>query len=108
MRISHLYDVEISLMQPNNSSEFPSDLDTFIGKQMLFKVEVTDGNLLHNWRNYAVKRTTADVEIIQRFMTLHNIKGIEYEVDTDVPSHLLAIGGSVPPEVNKFFNDTHF
>lgn len=60
--------------QPNYSSDYPSDLDSFVGKQMLFKVEVSDGNLLHNWHNYAVKRTTADEDIINRFAVLHNIK----------------------------------
>jgi len=65
-------------MQPNNSSDYPSDLDSFVGKQMLFKVEVSDGNLLHNWRNYAVKRTTADEDVINRFVVFHNIK-VYYE-----------------------------
>jgi len=45
-----------------------------MGKEMLFKVEITDGNLLHGWRNYAVKRTSDDVDLIKRFKTLHNIK----------------------------------
>lgn len=63
--------------QPNYSSDYPSDLDSFVGKQMLFKVEVSDGNLLHNWHNYAVKRTTADEDIINRFAVLHNIKTLE-------------------------------
>jgi len=44
--------------QPNNAKDYPAELDLFIGKQMLFKVEVTEANLLHNWRSYAVKRTT--------------------------------------------------
>lgn len=39
---------------------------------MLFKVEITDGNLLHGWRNYSVKRTYDDVDLIGRFKVLHN------------------------------------
>jgi len=65
-------------MQPNNSSDYPSDLDCFVGKQMLFKVEVSDGNLLHNWRNYVVKRTTDDEDVINRFVVFDNIK-VYYE-----------------------------
>jgi hypothetical protein len=42
-------------MQHNNVADFPSELDIFYGKQMLFKVEVADGNLIHNWRSYALK-----------------------------------------------------
>lgn len=60
--------------QPNNSSDYPSDFDSFVGKQMLFEVEVSDGNILHNWRNYAVKRTTADEDVINRVAVFHNIK----------------------------------
>lgn len=40
-------------LQPNNVVDCPAELDVFMGNEMLFKVEVTDGNLLHNWRNYA-------------------------------------------------------
>ncbi|XP_039691020.1 probable cyclic nucleotide-gated ion channel 20, chloroplastic isoform X2 [Medicago truncatula] len=32
----------------NNASDFPSELDIFYGKHMLFKVEVAEGNLIHN------------------------------------------------------------
>lgn len=39
---------------------------------MLFKVEIMDGNLLHGWRNYPVKRTSDDVDLIGRFKVLHN------------------------------------
>lgn len=67
--------------QPNNAKDYPAELDLFIGKQMLFKVEVTEANLLHNWRNYAVKRTTDDADIINRFKILHKIKDFEDEAD---------------------------
>jgi hypothetical protein len=40
---------------------------------MLFKVEVTDGSLHLNWRNYVVKRAADDVEVIKQFMVLHKI-----------------------------------
>jgi hypothetical protein len=41
---------------------------------MLFKVEVGDGNLLHGWRNYSVKRTSDDKDLIERFKTLNNVQ----------------------------------
>lgn len=41
---------------------------------MLFKVEFTDGNLKHNWRNYAVKRSSDDANLITQFVTVHKIK----------------------------------
>jgi len=61
-------------MQVNINKQYPSELDAFIGKEMLFKVEITYGNLLHSWRNYAIKRTSDDANLIGRFKTLHNVK----------------------------------
>jgi hypothetical protein len=63
----------------NNQGDYPSDLNVFIGKEMLFKVEVTDGNLAHGWRNYSVKRSSDDVDLIGRFKVLHNAKVEESE-----------------------------
>jgi len=60
--------------QNNNNSGYPSALEIFIGKHMLFKVEITDGNLKHNWRNYTVKRTSNDPDLIKKFVDLHKIK----------------------------------
>jgi hypothetical protein len=47
-----------------------------VGKNMLFKVEITNGNLLHNWRNYGVKRTSDDADLIQLFIKKYNVKVI--------------------------------
>ncbi|KEH37509.1 transmembrane protein, putative [Medicago truncatula] len=58
----------------NNAADFPSELDIFYGKHMLFKVEVADGNLIHNWRSYDVKRISDDGDMTKRFMVPHNIK----------------------------------
>jgi hypothetical protein len=38
---------------------------------MLFKVDVTDANLLRNCRTYTVRKMTEDEEIIERFMSHH-------------------------------------
>lgn len=54
-------------------------------------------NLLHNWRNYVVKRTTDDADIIKRFKILHNIKIYEEE-EADRHDVMLAIGENVTPE----------
>jgi hypothetical protein len=51
---------------------------------MLFKVEITDGNLMHNWRNYAVKRTSDDSNLMNQFVTLHNITMVKSPADLDV------------------------
>jgi hypothetical protein len=61
------------ILQSNNSTDYAVELDIFVGKQMLFKVEVTDGSLLLNWHNYAVKRAADDAEVIKQFMVLHKI-----------------------------------
>jgi hypothetical protein len=43
---------------------------------MLFKVEITEGNLRHNWRNYGVKRTSDDGELIAKFIKQYDLKVI--------------------------------
>lgn len=62
--------------QASNSLGCPSELDVLVGKKMLFKVEVTDGNLHHSWRNYGVKRTLDDSELIKQFMMRHKLNAI--------------------------------
>ncbi|GAU43970.1 hypothetical protein TSUD_283970 [Trifolium subterraneum] len=64
----------------HNSGPYPSDLDVFVDKRMLFKVEVTDANLYRNWRGYTVKKVTSDEDIINSFMSLH---GISFAGDGD-------------------------
>ncbi|KAK2352282.1 replication protein A 70 kDa DNA-binding subunit [Trifolium repens] len=56
-----------------NSGAYPHELNVFVNKRMLFKVEVTDANLFRNWRGYAVKKLSSDEEIINRFTTLYGI-----------------------------------
>lgn len=40
---------------------------------MLFKVEVSDGNVNRKWRNYGVKKATDDVEIIDEFIKKYSL-----------------------------------
>lgn len=46
----------------------------FLDKQTLFKVEVSIGNMNYKWRNYAVKKATAEDYIIEQFISKHNLK----------------------------------
>ncbi|KAK2423169.1 replication protein A 70 kDa DNA-binding subunit [Trifolium repens] len=55
------------------SNAYPQELDTFVDKRILFKVEVTDANLYRNWRGYTVKKLSFDDDIINRFTALHGI-----------------------------------
>lgn len=61
-------------LQASNSLGYPKELELLVGKQMLFKVEITDWNLVHNWQNYGVKRTSDDADLIKMFIEKHNIK----------------------------------
>jgi len=56
------------------TGEYPADFDVLLDKQILFKVEVSKGNVNYRWRNYAVKKATSDDDIIQQFLTKHNLK----------------------------------
>ncbi|XP_045817061.1 uncharacterized protein LOC123910068 isoform X2 [Trifolium pratense] len=64
------------------SDSYPPDLNMFINKQMLFKVEITKGHVNKRYNNYNVKRATDDAAIIQKFISLHNIKGASEFVDS--------------------------
>lgn len=41
----------------NEGIPYPTELNVFVDKRMLFKVDVTDANLYRNWRSYTVKET---------------------------------------------------
>jgi hypothetical protein len=58
----------------NSAGDYPEDFNMFIDKQMLFKVEVSRGNVNYGWRNYAVKKATDEPDIIQHFLAKHNIQ----------------------------------
>jgi len=60
-------------LQRNVDSSYPEELNLFVDKRMLFKVEVNDSNLYRNWRSYTVKKMIADDEIITRFISHHGI-----------------------------------
>lgn len=45
-----------------------------IDKQILFKVEVGEGNVVKKYRNYAVKKASDDVGVIEQFMFKYNLK----------------------------------
>ncbi|KAK2397669.1 hypothetical protein QL285_059222 [Trifolium repens] len=57
----------------NNEHTYPQELNVFVNKRILFKVEVTDANLYRNWRGYTVKKLSDDDDIIKRFAALHGI-----------------------------------
>jgi len=61
-------------LQTNSTGDYLEDLNMFIDKQMLFKVEVSRGNVNYKWRNYAVKKATDEPDIIQQFLAKHNIQ----------------------------------
>jgi hypothetical protein len=64
------------------TGDYPIELDTFIGKQMLFKVEITNGNLKHNCTNYVVKRTSDNADLINQFIAHHKIEVGMFRVTT--------------------------
>jgi hypothetical protein len=45
---------------------YPPELNVFVEKKMLFKGEVSDANLFHNWHGYIVKKLTEDENISKK------------------------------------------
>lgn len=56
-----------------DSTAYPPELNAFVAKRMLFKVEVSDANLYRNWHSFTVKKLTDDDDIIKKFLTLHGL-----------------------------------
>ncbi|XP_039682692.1 uncharacterized protein [Medicago truncatula] len=92
---SMMYDDLIPFLQQNICC---SELDIFYGKHMSFKVEVAEGNLIHNWRSYVVKRITDDVDMIKRFMVFHNVKSITDDDDAVYDENVVTLSNSVPTQ----------
>jgi hypothetical protein len=61
-------------LQAHSQGDYPAEFDMFLDKQTLFKVEVSIGNMNYKWRNYAVKKATAEDYIIEQFISKHNLK----------------------------------
>jgi hypothetical protein len=45
-----------------------------LDKQVLFKVEVGEGNIIKKYRNYTVKKASDDVDVIEQFMSKYNLE----------------------------------
>jgi len=52
----------------------PLEFQNFVGKQFLFKVQINDFNIYEPRQSYNVKKISEDKELINKFITLHNIK----------------------------------
>lgn len=63
----------IHVFQGHDSHVFPSEFQSFIGKQFLFKVEVSDGNVSNGWQSFTVKKMSSDDDLIQKFVGQHGI-----------------------------------
>ncbi|KAK2413154.1 hypothetical protein QL285_035892 [Trifolium repens] len=67
--------ITLSLFASDTSEDlvYPLELNVFVEKKMLFKGEVSDANLFHNWHSYIVKKLTEDENIANQFLSLQGI-----------------------------------
>lgn len=84
--------------QGGSSDDYPTDLNVLIGKTMLFKVEISNGNLLHGWQNYGVKRTSNDADLIKKFVKHHDLKIVDVDDDAGDIDLALTQKESLPKE----------
>ncbi|GAU39681.1 hypothetical protein TSUD_320930 [Trifolium subterraneum] len=78
------------------SRSYPPELDVFVDKRMLFKVEVTDANLYRNWRGYTVKKVTDEEGIIDRFVSLHGLTAAGNNEDANYGDFVCNLGDDTP------------
>ncbi|XP_045817056.1 uncharacterized protein LOC123910068 isoform X1 [Trifolium pratense] len=88
------------------SDSYPPDLNMFINKQMLFKVEITKGHVNKRYNNYNVKRATDDAAIIQKFISLHNIKMCNEENEAEYNNALIELADNSPIKGASEFVDS--
>jgi hypothetical protein len=62
------------IFQQGGASDYPTDFDVLLDKQVLFKVEVGEGNIIKKYRNYTVKKASDDVDVIEQFMSKYNLE----------------------------------
>ncbi|KAK2375834.1 calcium-dependent protein kinase [Trifolium repens] len=57
--------ITLSLFASDTAEDlvYPPELNVFVEKKMLFKGEVSDANLFHNWHGYIVKKLTENENI---------------------------------------------
>jgi hypothetical protein len=62
------------IFRQGGASDYPTDFDVLLDKQILFKVEVGEGNIMKKYRNYTVKKASDDVGVIEQFMSKYNLE----------------------------------
>ncbi|PNY17788.1 hypothetical protein L195_g014540, partial [Trifolium pratense] len=85
-----------SMNNDASSHPYPPQLDMFVNKWMLFKVEVSDANLYRNWRGYNVKKVTSDENVINQFTAIHGITLNGDANDTDFEYPECDLGDDIP------------
>jgi len=61
------------LLKENKDDDYPAEFKVFVYKQILFKVEVSEGDVTRKYRKYAVKKATDDVDTIAGFLSKHKL-----------------------------------
>lgn len=57
------------LEPPCDPAVLPVDFQEFVNKNLLFKVEIIEGNVTHHWQHVVVKRLTSDEAVIGSFLS---------------------------------------
>lgn len=82
----------------NDTAAYPPELNVFVDKRKVFKVEVSDANLFRNWRSYTVKKLTMDGDIIKRFLIFHGISEVNDEEAALCVGRTIDVADSTPLE----------
>ncbi|GAU47014.1 hypothetical protein TSUD_403240 [Trifolium subterraneum] len=98
---------ELQFLGRWSSNNYPSELDVFVEKRLLFKVEVTDANLYRNWRGYTVKKVTDDADTIARFISLHGITVGGDGEDANCVDLVCSLGDDTPLVSNEGADSTN-
>lgn len=74
LSVAVAYHIFLIFSHTNIDYDYPVEFKAFIDKQILFKVEVSEGNVSRRYGNFAVKKATNDAGVIDEFMSKNNLK----------------------------------
>ena len=77
LSVAVAYHIFLIFTQTNKDYDYLVEFKAFIDKQILFKVEVGEGNVARRYMNFAVKKATDDAGVIDEFMSKNNLKVCE-------------------------------
>ncbi|XP_058771882.1 uncharacterized protein LOC131645224 [Vicia villosa] len=68
----------INLFEDNDVTSWPAVFNSLLDKTMLFKIQVSKGNIENKWQSYTVMKITMDQNLIDQFKMKHGMMNVRW------------------------------